>query len=47
MTLLDLQGMELPQLSGDAKLEGGGKGGSNISLIGCTPHEKSSLSVLC
>ncbi|WP_283137878.1 SapB/AmfS family lanthipeptide [Rhizohabitans arisaemae] len=41
MALLDLQGMEAPA--------GGGHhgGGSSLSLIGCTPHENSSLSILC
>ncbi|MFC4535038.1 SapB/AmfS family lanthipeptide [Sphaerisporangium dianthi] len=40
MALLDLQDMELPT-------GGGGGGGSNLSLLGCTPHENSSLSILC
>ena len=40
MALLDLQEMELPT-------GGGGGGGSNLSLVGCTPHENSSLSILC
>ncbi|MEO3813698.1 SapB/AmfS family lanthipeptide [Sphaerisporangium sp. B11E5] len=39
MALLDLQTMDIPT--------GGGGGGSNLSLVGCTPHENSSLSVLC
>ncbi|MEV7966075.1 SapB/AmfS family lanthipeptide [Sphaerisporangium sp. NPDC088356] len=39
MALLDLQTMEAPT--------GGGGGGSNLSLLGCTPHENSSLSILC
>ncbi|GAA1275210.1 hypothetical protein GCM10009677_30790 [Sphaerisporangium rubeum] len=38
MALLDLQDMELA---------GGGGGGSNLSLLGCTPHENSSLSIIC
>lgn len=40
MALLDLQEMELP---------GGhhGGGASALSLVGCTPHENSSLSLLC
>ncbi|WP_405146194.1 SapB/AmfS family lanthipeptide [Sphaerisporangium sp. NBC_01403] len=41
MALLDLQEMELP---GGGH---GGGGGSNLSLLGCTPHENSSLSLLC
>ncbi|MFB9252686.1 SapB/AmfS family lanthipeptide [Sphaerisporangium melleum] len=40
MALLDLQQMELPGGHG-------GGGGSNLSLLGCTPHENSSLSILC
>ena len=42
MALLDLQEMEIPG-------GGGGQGGhgSNLSLVGCTPHENSSLSILC
>ncbi|MET8144157.1 SapB/AmfS family lanthipeptide [Sphaerisporangium sp. NPDC005288] len=39
MALLDLQDMEIPG--------GHGGGGSNLSLVGCTPHENSSLSILC
>ncbi|MEO3813700.1 SapB/AmfS family lanthipeptide [Sphaerisporangium sp. B11E5] len=39
MALLDLQTMETAG--------GGHGGGSNLSLLGCTPHENSSLSVLC
>ncbi|WP_169985878.1 SapB/AmfS family lanthipeptide [Microbispora sp. H10836] len=40
MALLDLQTLEAP---------GGGHdgGGSNLSLLGCTPHENSSLSLIC
>ncbi|MEU8269060.1 SapB/AmfS family lanthipeptide [Sphaerisporangium sp. NPDC049002] len=41
MALLDLQDMEAPTGGG------GGGGGSNLSLLGCTPHENSSLSLLC
>ncbi|MEU8269059.1 SapB/AmfS family lanthipeptide [Sphaerisporangium sp. NPDC049002] len=41
MALLDLQEMEIP---GGGH---GGGGGSNLSLLGCTPHENSSLSILC
>ncbi|WP_182905424.1 SapB/AmfS family lanthipeptide [Microbispora sp. H13382] len=41
MTLLDLQTLEVP--GG----HGGGGGGSNLSLLGCTPHENSSLSLIC
>ncbi|MET8144158.1 SapB/AmfS family lanthipeptide [Sphaerisporangium sp. NPDC005288] len=41
MALLDLQDMEIPTGGG------GGGGGSNLSLVGCTPHENSSLSILC
>ncbi|WP_169945816.1 SapB/AmfS family lanthipeptide [Microbispora sp. H11081] len=41
MTLLDLQTLEAPTGSG------GGGGGSNLSLLGCTPHENSSLSLVC
>ncbi|WP_248964419.1 SapB/AmfS family lanthipeptide [Sphaerisporangium perillae] len=41
MALLDLQEMEIP--GG----HGGGGGGSQLSLLGCTPHENSSLSILC
>ncbi|MEV6985340.1 SapB/AmfS family lanthipeptide [Sphaerisporangium sp. NPDC051017] len=40
MALLDLQDMELPG-------GGHGGGGSSLSLLGCTPHENSSLSILC
>ncbi|MEW9531112.1 SapB/AmfS family lanthipeptide [Microbispora sp. NPDC049125] len=39
MALLDLQTLEAPT--------GGGGGGSNLSLLGCTPHENSSLSIIC
>ncbi|MEW9531113.1 SapB/AmfS family lanthipeptide [Microbispora sp. NPDC049125] len=39
MALLDLQTLEAPN--------GGGGGGSNLSLLGCTPHENSSLSIIC
>ncbi|MDH2424406.1 SapB/AmfS family lanthipeptide [Sphaerisporangium sp. TRM90804] len=39
MALLDLQDM--------APDGGHGGGGSNLSLLGCTPHENSSLSILC
>jgi hypothetical protein len=42
MALLDLQEMEIP-----GGHDGGGGGGSNLSLVGCTPHENSSLSILC
>jgi hypothetical protein len=41
MALLDLQDMEIP-----GGHDGGG-GGSQLSLVGCTPHENSSLSILC
>ncbi|GII62755.1 hypothetical protein Ssi03_16200 [Sphaerisporangium siamense] len=41
MALLDLQDMELPGGGGH------GGGGSSLSLLGCTPHENSSLSILC
>ncbi|WP_424530245.1 SapB/AmfS family lanthipeptide [Sphaerisporangium viridialbum] len=41
MALLDLQEMEIP---GGGH---GGGGGSSLSLLGCTPHENSSLSILC
>ncbi|MEZ0071127.1 SapB/AmfS family lanthipeptide [Planotetraspora sp. GP83] len=41
MALLDLQTLEAP---GGGH---GGGGGSNLSLLGCTPHENSSLSILC
>jgi hypothetical protein len=41
MALLDLQTLEAP--GG----HGGGDGGSNLSLLGCTPHENSSLSIIC
>ncbi|MFC6081844.1 SapB/AmfS family lanthipeptide [Sphaerisporangium aureirubrum] len=40
MALLDLQTMETPD-------GGHGGGGSNLSLLGCTPHENSSLSIIC
>lgn len=39
MALLDLQDMDVAG--------GGGGGGSNLSLLGCTPHENSSLSIIC
>ncbi|MBO4273548.1 SapB/AmfS family lanthipeptide [Microbispora triticiradicis] len=39
MALLDLQTLEAPT--------GGGSTGSNLSLLGCTPHENSSLSIIC
>jgi hypothetical protein len=42
MALLDLQTLEVP--GGGT---GGGGGGSNLSLLGCTPHENSSLSIIC
>ncbi|WP_169985880.1 SapB/AmfS family lanthipeptide [Microbispora sp. H10836] len=41
MALLDLQTLEAPAE------RGGGGGGSNVSLLGCTPHENSSLSIIC
>ncbi|MEN3537233.1 SapB/AmfS family lanthipeptide [Microbispora sp. ZYX-F-249] len=40
MALLDLQTLEVP-----GGHEGGG--GSNLSLLACTPHENSSLSLIC
>ncbi|MEU6411098.1 SapB/AmfS family lanthipeptide [Microbispora sp. NPDC046933] len=40
MALLDLQTLEVPGGHG-------GGGGSNLSLLGCTPHENSSLSLIC
>ncbi|MEN3537234.1 SapB/AmfS family lanthipeptide [Microbispora sp. ZYX-F-249] len=40
MALLDLQTLEAPT-------ERGGDHGSNVSLLGCTPHENSSLSIVC
>lgn len=40
MALLDLQALEAPG-------HGHGGGGSNLSLLGCTPHENSSLSLIC
>ncbi|KAA9377479.1 SapB/AmfS family lantipeptide [Microbispora cellulosiformans] len=40
MALLDLQTLEAPT-------GGGGTTGSNLSLLGCTPHENSSLSIIC
>ncbi|MEN3537235.1 SapB/AmfS family lanthipeptide [Microbispora sp. NPDC004025] len=40
MALLDLQTLETPGGGGDYP-------GSNISLLGCTPHENSSLSIVC
>jgi hypothetical protein len=43
MALLDLQTLEAPGGHGG----GGGGGGSNLSLLGCTPHENSSLSIIC
>ncbi|MFC4586790.1 SapB/AmfS family lanthipeptide [Sphaerisporangium corydalis] len=43
MALLDLQQMEIP--GGDGGHGGGGQ--SSLSLVGCTPHENSSLSLLC
>ncbi|MEU6428022.1 SapB/AmfS family lanthipeptide [Microbispora sp. NPDC046973] len=39
MALLDLQTLEAPG--------GHDGGGSNLSLLGCTPHENSSLSLIC
>ncbi|GAA4196031.1 MULTISPECIES: SapB/AmfS family lanthipeptide [Microbispora] len=42
MALLDLQTLEAPTGGG-----GGGTQGSNLSLLGCTPHENSSLSIIC
>ncbi|WP_261985660.1 MULTISPECIES: SapB/AmfS family lanthipeptide [Microbispora] len=42
MALLDLQNLEIPGGHG-----GGHGGGSNLSLLACTPHENSSLSLLC
>jgi hypothetical protein len=41
MALLDLQTLEAPDGGGH------GGGGSQLSLVGCTPHENSSLSILC
>ncbi|MFC6079204.1 SapB/AmfS family lanthipeptide [Microbispora camponoti] len=41
MALLDLQTLEVP--GGHS----GGGGGSNLSLLACTPHENSSLSLIC
>ncbi|KAA9377478.1 SapB/AmfS family lantipeptide [Microbispora cellulosiformans] len=41
MALLDLQTLEAPTGGG------GGTTGSNLSLLGCTPHENSSLSIIC
>ncbi|MBP2703614.1 SapB/AmfS family lanthipeptide [Microbispora sp. RL4-1S] len=41
MALLDLQTLEAPHGGG------GGGGGSNLSLLACTPHENSSLSIIC
>ncbi|GAA4196036.1 SapB/AmfS family lanthipeptide [Microbispora amethystogenes] len=43
MALLDLQTLEIPGGHGG----GGGTTGSNLSLLGCTPHENSSLSIIC
>lgn len=43
MALLDLQNLEIPGGHGG----GGGGGGSNLSLLACTPHENSSLSLIC
>ncbi|MFC4586789.1 SapB/AmfS family lanthipeptide [Sphaerisporangium corydalis] len=43
MALLDLQDMQLP----GGGHGGGGGGQSSLSLVGCTPHENSSLSLLC
>ncbi|GII51723.1 hypothetical protein Pth03_01120 [Planotetraspora thailandica] len=43
MALLDLQTLETPGGHG----HGHGGGGSNLSLLACTPHENSSLSLLC
>ncbi|MGI5156810.1 SapB/AmfS family lanthipeptide [Microbispora sp. CA-102843] len=45
MALLDLQTLEIP--GGHGGGGGGGGGGSNLSLLGCTPHENSSLSIIC
>ncbi|MEV4298989.1 SapB/AmfS family lanthipeptide [Microbispora rosea] len=42
MALLDLQTLEVP-----GGHTGGGGGGSNLSLLACTPHENSSLSLIC
>lgn len=39
--ILNLQGMEAPEGHDDGGAE------STLSLIGCTPHENSSLSILC
>ncbi|WP_327046258.1 SapB/AmfS family lanthipeptide [Microbispora sp. NBC_01189] len=44
MALLDLQTLEIPGGHGGG---GGGTQGSNLSLLGCTPHENSSLSIIC
>ncbi|GAA1304311.1 hypothetical protein GCM10023194_55630 [Planotetraspora phitsanulokensis] len=44
MALLDLQTLETPGGHGGGH---GGGGGSNLSLLACTPHENSSLSLLC
>ncbi|MFC0863802.1 SapB/AmfS family lanthipeptide [Sphaerimonospora cavernae] len=44
MALLDLQTLEAPGGHGGGH---GGGGSSNLSLLGCTPHENSSLSILC
>ncbi|GII32113.1 SapB/AmfS family lanthipeptide [Planotetraspora mira] len=44
MALLDLQTLETPGGHGHGH---GGGGGSNLSLLACTPHENSSLSLLC
>nr|WP_285780651.1 SapB/AmfS family lanthipeptide [Microtetraspora sp. NBRC 13810] len=43
MALLDLQSLEAP----DGGHGGGHGGGSSLSLLACTPHENSSLSLLC
>ncbi|WP_327046257.1 SapB/AmfS family lanthipeptide [Microbispora sp. NBC_01189] len=43
MALLDLQTLEAPTGGGG----GGGGGGSHLSLLACTPHENSSLSLIC